>query len=279
MVAGVTIDLGGEEFWLRHCPVCRFQFKYPAISQELLLACYAQAGDSHGGYAVDPHSRRFDLLKAMLEQSLRGRRVLDIGCYTGDFLHYLGKGWDLNGVEPSIGAAAVSRDKGINILGPTLEHLLRASDGQVCKFDAIVALDLIEHLADPQAFFRQVSSLLAPDGALLLLTGDTGSLSWTLQKSLYWYCSLPEHCSFYSRPTIKFLGDQHGLVIKDYYRKSHWRQQPQRIAWDWARNSAYSIARSARGFGLRAVREKTMTRGAPGWLSASDHMFCLMIKR
>src|SRR5688572_6183644 len=100
-VAGVVLDLGDTRFVLRRCPRCEFQFKDPPIDSEKLMACYAAADSAKWELDPDPWQRQFDILGELLAAHARGRRVLDVGCFNGALLAYLGDGWQRFGVEPS----------------------------------------------------------------------------------------------------------------------------------------------------------------------------------
>src|SRR5262245_43301301 len=83
LVAGIEIDLGDTEYWLRACRKCEFQFKDPTIPEEKLMANYAQANSANWEIDPNPLSRQFDLIRNTLEVSTDGRRVLDVGCFNG----------------------------------------------------------------------------------------------------------------------------------------------------------------------------------------------------
>ena len=100
--------------------------------------------------------------------------------------------WNRYGIEPSVKAAEVARNRGVDVLAPTLDGL----DDSHGQFDVLTAIDVVEHIVDPMPFFRQVRDRLAPGGVLVLLTGNSSSFSWRMQGGMFWYCSLPEHVSF-----------------------------------------------------------------------------------
>src|SRR5687767_12827719 len=211
MVAGVPLELDDDNaFALFACDRCGFQYRSPAIPDEKLLACYRAAKEDFSGWVVNPHQRRFDMMRQMiLAANPPGRRILDVGCFHASFLEYLGGDWQRFGIEPSTGAAKVAKSKGVTVLAPTLDAL----PPDTPPFDVITAMDLIEHLNEPMAWFRQVHEHLAPNGILLLLSGDTDAWTWKLMGSLYWYCSLPEHCAFFSRRSLEFVGEQLGFAL------------------------------------------------------------------
>ncbi len=273
-VAGVSLNIADMQFELYACRQCGFQFKYPEIPSERLMACYQNSSGYYGNHEADGYSRRFDTMKSLIESRVTGRRVLDVGSWAGAFLNYLGDGWQRFGLEPSKRAAADAAQHGVTMLGATLSDL----PAEMQKFDVISALDVAEHVSKPIGFFSSMAGLLAPGGVMLIETGDTDAWAWKLQGPLYWYCSLPEHVSFYSRKTMAHIAQTTGLEITDFVHTGHWRQTVRRRAVDVVRNLAYTGVRAVRGLGIPKVRHIVMSRGAPGWLSASDHLICLLRK-
>ncbi|MCH8165051.1 MAG: class I SAM-dependent methyltransferase [Planctomycetes bacterium] len=271
-VAGVELDLGGIEFRLRGCRSCGFQYKDPPIPQRQLLRCYEQASAEHWQENPNPRKRRFDAVKDIIESHCGGRRILDIGCFNGAMLQYLGDVWDRYGIEPSRQAATMARQRGVCILGSTIEELPWA----IAPFDVVLAIDVIEHLNDPIAFFGRMRACLKPGGILVLGTGDTGSWTWRLQGSRYWYCSLPEHVGFYGQKTLCFIADSIGMQTLQHVRLSHVRSPVYRRIRQTIANLLYAGVTRLHGFGLPALQRRLARQGAPGWLTAGDHMLHVM---
>lgn len=122
------------------------------------------------------------------------RSILDAGCFRGDFLDWLGPGWNRYGIEPATSAAARAAARGIRILGSSTEE----PDLRLPELGAVVLLDVIEHLPRPMYTLDRLAKALAPGGRLVILTGDTAALSWRISGLRYWYSALPEHVTFYS---------------------------------------------------------------------------------
>ena len=274
LVAGVALELGGTEYWLRECRRCGFQFKDPPIPAERLMECYARATSDNWETDPDPHQRQFDVLRGLLETHASGRRVLDVGCFNGALLGYLGDGWQRYGVEPSQAAAELARRRHVEVLAPSLEELGRDTE----PFDAIIATDVVEHIVEPMPFFQQVRDLLAPGGIVLLLTGDSRALAWRLQGGLYWYCSLPEHVSFYSKGTLDWIGDSLGLRGIEYRRLCHKRLPRRQWYTDMAKSAAYIAGRRVRGFGIPSLRRLFVERRGPSIATAQDHLIYMYRK-
>jgi SAM-dependent methyltransferase len=271
LVAGVPIDLGASRFILARCSDCGFMFKDPPIPQDKLFACYARANKAHWGEEVDPIHRYFDRILGAVKENAPGSRVLDVGCFNGSMLQYFGSSWERFGVEPSTEAAALARQRGVTVLGDSLENV---QPGYV--FDAIVSVDVIEHISEPVGFFDRAASLLAPGGVLVSVTGDTGSLPWTLEGSMHWYCSMVEHVSFYNERCMGVLARRCGMLPIGYVRTRHQRAGIRERAAETVKNAAYIAGHAVRGFGLPPLRRLFVDRRAPGWGSARDHMIFTM---
>jgi len=106
----------------------------------------------------------------------RSSRLLEVGCAAGAFLDAArNHGWQVKGVEIAAASAEYARQKrGLDVITGTLADLPLENRG---TYDAIVALDVIEHLDDPCSFVRQCAEFLQPRGALMLLTPNVRSLS------------------------------------------------------------------------------------------------------
>jgi 2-polyprenyl-6-hydroxyphenyl methylase / 3-demethylubiquinone-9 3-methyltransferase len=109
-------------------------------------------------------------------QSLRpfdGLRILDIGCGGGLITEPLARlGTTVTGIdaaEANIGVArahARSADLEIDYRQASAEDLAGAGE----RFDAVLALEVIEHVADVDAFLAATAALVRPGGAFIAST-------------------------------------------------------------------------------------------------------------
>jgi len=115
----------------------------------------------------------------------RGLRLLDVGCGGGLAAEALARqGLDVLGLDAAPAAIAAARahaaGQGLRLAyrAGTTEELL--AEGM--RFPLITALEVIEHVADPARFARDLAALLEPGGMLFLSTLNRTARSFIVAK-------------------------------------------------------------------------------------------------
>jgi 2-polyprenyl-6-hydroxyphenyl methylase / 3-demethylubiquinone-9 3-methyltransferase len=115
--------------------------------------------------------------------SLAGLRVLDVGCGGGILSEPLARlGAHVVGIDPSESNIAVARHHAersglaIDYRAVTVEAL--AQSGQV--FDIVLAMEVVEHVADLGLFIELAASVVAPGGLLFVATLNRTAKSFAL---------------------------------------------------------------------------------------------------
>ncbi len=193
-------------------------------------AAEATAADANYAYAdydarPDPDHRPMYLgptLKAINSISAKGA-VLDAGCGGGLFSVGLHKaGYDVFGMDlsPSGIRAAKQRNVGHFEISSLYEDLTAPFD--VNSFDAIITIEVIEHLYSPTRFAECAYSALRPGGLLVVSTPYWGyfknivlAVTNRMDRSL---TALWEggHIKHFSRKTLTLLMENQGFEVVSF---------------------------------------------------------------
>lgn len=171
---------------LYSCNSCNLYFRWPQVSKEILNYLYQKAN-------YQTRSRKdWEIAAKWLNSNCTKKTILDIGCFEGGFLEYLGKDWKRYGVEINEKAIQKAKEKGITIIGKDFNQMDKLSQ----KFEAVIAMDIIEHTENPLKFFLKLIEVTFSKGFIIISSGDTSAFSWKIMGSHYWYCMFPGHISF-----------------------------------------------------------------------------------
>lgn len=105
------------------------------------------------------------LLKPYLEPS-GARRVLSVGCGTGEELRFLARYGAVLGIDPNEDAIHFVRSRGFG--GQVRQASLTALPFADGIFDFVFALDVLEHVLDDRAALAEVWRVLKPKGLAII---------------------------------------------------------------------------------------------------------------
>lgn len=262
---------------LYHCRTCYLSFRYPQLSKKDLNKLYQS--ESKEIWKRVPGSRRdWNIALKWINDQFRTRsKVLDVGCFDGDFLYELGDNYDRFGIEINKYAANRAGKRGITIIDRNLETL---SDLNYL-FDVIVAFDIIEHVTDPKTFLKSLSNIVRSGGMVIVSTGNTHSLSWRLMGSRYWYCTIAEHISFINPAWCERVAPEFIFDVKRIVKYSHVENLNFGLGYkikELSRNLLYKsipcFAAWLRSMGVgkrKACQHSELKHFPPSWMSAKDH--------
>jgi 2-polyprenyl-6-hydroxyphenyl methylase/3-demethylubiquinone-9 3-methyltransferase len=112
-----------------------------------------------------------------------GLRLLDVGCGGGLLAEPMARlGFTVTGIDAGAEAIAAAREHA-HTGGVSIDYRIATAESLAAsgkQFDAVLALEVMEHLADRDAFWRSLGLLVAPGGAAILSTLNRTPISFAL---------------------------------------------------------------------------------------------------
>jgi SAM-dependent methyltransferase len=237
---------------IRTCPVCEVDVPHKQVWKKWgypILQCKACGLGSTDAAGFDPQSYYTadyftgghrdgygdytgsrDVLKAEFRSTLaqmrrsgfKNGRVLELGSAYGYFLEVLSEN-DLDGTGLEICADAVKecQARGLKAHAGILDEAFLHAHG---TFDALVMLDVVEHLPNPAEVFSRIHRAIKPGGMLVMSTGNWSSLVSSITRSHWRLMTPPQHLFFYSKHTLSRLAANHGF--RTVSLRSPWKKVP-----------------------------------------------------
>jgi SAM-dependent methyltransferase len=181
------------------------------------------AGGQKDGYAdyvgsesiVRKESRK--VLRSLARAGCKSGRLLEIGCAFGFFLAEASNTFQVEGVEPCREAAAFCRSRGLTVITGLANSQTMDSPRLV---DAVVMLDVIEHLPDPLSVLKLANARLKPGAHLVITTGDWDSVLSRWMRSSWRLMTPPQHLFFFSKTSLAAILGRAGFRMVEVARPS-----------------------------------------------------------
>lgn len=163
---------------LHLCEQCHHAYLWPIPDDATLNTFYASGYTAFtsplqtGGLETSLIDPACELITEEVNRRFkRPVRIAEVGGFDGYVLDRLASiAEDRLLIEGSETGAAVARRHGVPVLEEFFDESLAQNLAQ--KFDVVISRHVIEHVREPIAFVRQLATLLAPDGILVIETPD-----------------------------------------------------------------------------------------------------------
>lgn len=204
----------------------------------------------------------------LVESAKSSGRLLDYGAGAGQFARFMAaRGFDCVGLEPYS-------------LGTTLEEpnlrLVRAPLASVKeslgKFDVITMWHVLEHLEQPVELLKELRSMLAPDGALVVSVPNFASWQSEAFKGGWFHLDPPRHLLQFEPSTLEDCLRRAGFTVSKHvpflpeYGTSGWIQSAlnrvlphENFLYEWVKDRGALASMSA---GQRAVHFAASVAGS-----------------
>jgi SAM-dependent methyltransferase len=245
--AGVKISQKLAGGTLQHCQSCFSMQRYPIYRQMDYTSLYINGSAEAWAGKTNRNDNR--IIGEYIDRNPAIQSVLDIGCNVGELLSSLPPRLKKFGVEPSVGAKAIATDKGIEIIADTPDDIPASA-----RFDCIVAVDVIEHIAAPNDFLEQLREHLNVGGMLILSTGNPQFKPWyKFFKTGFWYSSFPEHLSFPSQNHYRHWATSKGMTLEEPIVFSYSQGRPLRFMVIFLLQYSFLLSRRLHGLIVKLV--------------------------
>jgi 2-polyprenyl-3-methyl-5-hydroxy-6-metoxy-1,4-benzoquinol methylase len=239
------------------CLRCGMVSSQPRLEPSQILERYAAVEDEE--YFSEEEGRRelFEwVLDVMSGYFVPGKRLLEVGSNVGLFLDTAQKaGWSPRGIEPSRWAVETGRRRfGVDLEQRSLESLEEAPRSA----DAVVLLDVLEHLVDPVDSLRRLRQVVADDGILVLSTINLAGLHARLRGSR-WPWLIRPHLHYFTPATL------HRILESADFQMVEWRLVPRSFHLSYVANRARTSL-GALGEASAQLSQLVDFRVPVGWL-------------
>lgn len=155
---------------------------------------------------------RLDRLERYQNWETKGFRLLEVGCGPGILMEEARKrGWEADGIDLSqdLAAVASTRNPGSGVMAGDITE--QGFDG--ADYDAIIALDVLEHVVSPSRMMKVCHEALRPGGLMLLQTPNTHSYRFRSRQGR-WDMLIPDqHLTLFSPQGLEGLLAAHKFAV------------------------------------------------------------------
>lgn len=191
---------GTRRFGLWESPTGLYFFDPPLEGDAVFYESFYRFGPMRR-YLQDPDRSEFRLAARHVAP---GASVLDVGCGFGPFRRHVPEA-RYQGLDPYFSGPADAPVR--------RESLARHLDGHAGRYDVVTAFQVVEHVADPAAFVRDLARAARPGGTVMIGVPQVGGAHTRVPN--YLVNAPPHHLTWWTPAALSAAAAQAGLVPRE----------------------------------------------------------------
>jgi 2-polyprenyl-3-methyl-5-hydroxy-6-metoxy-1,4-benzoquinol methylase len=214
-------SISKENFSIKECGSCGLKMTSPRPKLEDLGSYYESEdyishSDTNKGLVNFMYQKVKSITlknkEKLISKFNTSKKLLDIGCGTGDFLLYCKqKGWEVKGLEPDKTARLKAKEKGLNEID-NIDAFFSQDDN---SFGIITMWHVLEHVPNLNKYMSQLYKILEDNGRLLIAVPNPDSPDAKKYKSHWAAYDVPRHLFHFSKSNIKRLAVKHHFSVDE----------------------------------------------------------------
>lgn len=243
-------------YYYYRCPSCSLVSTYPLPNSATIINHYRGKFKEGNYQLLNKYSKEYrriymgfikileNGLKSQAFTTFKGLKVLDMGCFTGEFLKLLQeKGADVYGIELQEEAVKIATKK---LPGRVFKVDVSHEALPDMKYDVITLLGVIEHVTDPIKLLKKSTDLLKKEGILMIQTPNSNSYFAKIMGKLWPPYSPVEHIHLFSKESLRFTLVKLGFT--NITSRTHWKRLPVAYVYHMLQNFGPEFYKIARPF-------------------------------
>jgi len=145
---------------------------------------------------------------AIIDRYIKGKYLLDIGCGTGELIHYCAsKGYLVEGIEPN----SKARNLAMSRYQLTVKAKLSDLTDNTHHYDCITLWHVLEHIHQINESIKNIRQLLNKNGIVIVAVPNSSSWDAYHYKNFWAAYDLPRHLYHFTENTLQTIFTKKGF--------------------------------------------------------------------
>ena len=203
------------DYSLMKCNNCDFEYAFPFKEGSSSFYDWITSQEKYYPVSRWEYKKTLDVIQTRNDKI----KLLDVGCGDGKYLDFLkansNGNIDFSGLDPTKLSAEMCLEKGHKVFCKDINEFKNSFKNEL--FDAVTVFHVLEHIANPKLFLKELLTLINPSGKILISTPYS-----PMELELEWFDILnhpPHHMGRWNLKSYKSLALELNLNVKSYFPK------------------------------------------------------------